>query len=156
MPKYCFKRKYGYLNITPYAIFLTRTGNWTEIEKLSEKSSKSQSENGWHKFRIKLFLYPSLLFFALIVLGSLTDLNFGTLWVIIATVGSSIGLVRYFSSDLGNAYKIPINKISATQVHKDYVTIYFHDLSGQATSEDIFDLEPKGLKMVENLTAGNI
>ena len=130
MARYCFKRKFGFVNMTPDAIYLTSTGNWTEIDRLSEKSKASIKKNAWRKTRIKLFLYPSLLVLAGIVISEMSHLNLMSV-SLIAGVAGGVALIKYFSSDLGNVYKIPVDKIIRTEISDSDVTIYFLDSGGE-------------------------
>lgn len=152
MPRYCFKRKYGYVNITDNAVYLTSTGNWTEIERISEKSVVSEKKNAWRKARIKLFLYPSLVVMAGIVLAEISHLNLLSIWLLTGVVGG-IALFKYFSSDLGNVYKIPVDKIVDIQILDEVVTISFLDADRKPSLEEIFELEDEAKEKLLTLSS---
>ena len=44
-----FKYEKGYINIDGTYLYLTQTGNWSEIDSINEKSAKSKSINSQKK-----------------------------------------------------------------------------------------------------------
>ena len=152
MSRYCFKRKMGYVNITTDSIYLTNSGNWTEIQQIQEKSKETIRINNRRKVRIKLFLYPSLILFALILVANLTSLKVLSIGTIIAFAGS-VAVYKYFLSDLGNRYKIPIDKIIKVEIIEESMFLQFYDSQRNITSEEIQELSTEAIAKIQEICA---
>lgn len=134
-----FKYKNGYLNITDEAIFLTGSGNWSEIKDCKEKSSVTLRSNTKRKLKTYLFLLLLLLLTAFFFIKSKNSfLPLGFLALLIAAW-------YYISSESGNRYKIPLSKIKSITLDASEMRVNFLNETGDVSFEIITGLEEKGI-----------
>lgn len=136
-----FKYSNGYININDENLFMTNSGNWSETLELQEKSPKSIRRN-WLK-GMKFYIFFFLLFggFLLSITfeeGSERILPIGLVLLIII-------VYKYFSNEIGNTYKIPLEKIKNIEINKNEVRFVFLNLNGVEDFEIIHGVEEKGL-----------
>ena len=114
--KVWFKYEYGYINMDDFNLYLTNSGNWSEIEELEEKTNRSEKFNRRNRLK-KLSV--------MIVVGGVAAYN-------------------YLKSDLGLGYKIPLSKISNIEFDEEETIVSFIDGDGNKSYETLIKLEDKG------------
>ena len=150
MEKTWFQYEFGFVNIDEENLYLTNTGNWSEIIGLEEKSKKTGGPNTFGSFATIMFL--------IVVVGLLGFLFFRN----IITPGISIvGLIgipffgykfyEYIKSDIGVKFKIPWSKISKITVTKQEVKLEFLNGDGVSGTEFLSNVSQKGLDLIENI-----
>lgn len=136
-----FKYNNGYININHETLLMTNSGNWSETLELQEKSPKSIRKN-WFK-GMKFYVFFFLLFG-----GFLLSITFEEGSKRILPVGLVLLLIivyKYFSNEIGNTYKIPLEKIKNIEINKNEVRLVFLNLNGVEDFEIIHGVEEKGL-----------
>jgi hypothetical protein len=137
--KFWCKYEYGYINIDDGNFYVTNTGNWSEAEKLAERSAVSKKEDKLKSFWIKIFLYPSLIAFCVMFFVGLKkvlsgDLKlFPVMMIVLAPIGG-IAIYRYMKPELGLPFRLPLQKINSFTVDVNKLTLEFTDGEGKPDS----------------------
>jgi hypothetical protein len=140
-----FKYDNGYVNINDENLFLTNSGNWSEIVKIEEKSTKTIRQNNFKGFKIYLFLFIIFCLFLVFISKSKGFiLPFGFLVI-------GFAAFVYMRKETGNKYKIPISKITAIRVLGNEVKISFLNSNNEEDFETIHKVENKGLHVLAQL-----
>ena len=134
-----FKYNNGYININEENLFMTNSGNWSETLTLLEKSSKSRKKNSYKNIKFYIFFLIICGIFLLSIDGRVNRVFPIALIVLI------IFVYRYFSSEMGNRYKIPLSKLKAIQINGKEVKFVFLNLKGEEDFEIIHGMEEKGI-----------
>ena len=127
-----YKYKFGYINIDQNNIYLTSTGNWSEVAQLTEKTfGKTKKKIGKV---ISIYFFLSIVLLAMLGSFILNDksvlLKIGSLLVGIA---GFYRLKRYFDTETGQRFFIPKNKIIDIEIDRDLIKLKFK------TIEDALD-----------------
>lgn len=148
--KHFFKYEKGFININEENLFLTKSGNWSEIELLLEKSSKSKSQNSKKKIRTYSF-YAMLLSFSLLLFFNLNNGKSGKMMLPLGIVLLLLSAYNYIRAGSGNQYKIPLSKINKMEYSFNSLKIYFMNLDGKEDFEKIENIEEKGVQILKEL-----
>ncbi|WP_445457744.1 hypothetical protein [Flavobacterium sp. HNIBRBA15423] len=148
--KHFFKYEKGFININEENLFLTKSGNWSEIELLLEKSSKSKSQNSKKKIRTYSF-YAMLLSFSLLLFFNLNNGKSGKMMLPLGIVLLLLSAYNYIRAGSGNQYKIPLSKINKMEYSFNSLKIYFMNLDGKEDFEKIENIEEKGVQILKDL-----
>ena len=147
-----FKYGNGYVNINDEYLFLTNSGNWSEIKSIVEKSPKSIKSNRLKRYKYNLFYL--IIFFLMFYLNvKKKAFNFRASFVLVI-----LGVAAYFymKRETGNKYKIPIAKITAIRITNSAVKISFINAANAEDCEYISNVEEKGLKILSKLLPQSI
>ena len=108
-----FKYDNGYVNINDENLFLTNSGNWSEIATIEEKSAKTIKQNKIKGIKFYVFIALLLCFVAL----SITRAKSGT--IPIGLILLAFAAFMYMKREVGSKYKIPLFDIG-----KSFQSIY--------------------------------
>lgn len=140
-----FKYGNGFVNLNDENLFLTNSGNWSETLNLEEKSAKSIRKNNFKSFKIYLYIGIVAAFILLILTRSKSGLiPFG--FIILG-----IAAFAYMKRETGKRYKIPVSKIFKIEITESSAKISFYNSNGIEDYEEIFNIEPKGIKILNEL-----
>lgn len=144
-----FEYEYGYINIDHQFLYFTSSGNWSEISKLKEFSSKRRIKNfKGNSVIIILTIIGFILFF-----GLLKMLNSGNI-SIFYLFGAPIllfFLYKYMKSGIGANYKINLSNIFDIQFENKNCIIHFYDESGDIHQTQLINASEKGHSILKKL-----
>lgn len=141
-----FKYANGYVNINDENLFLTNSGNWSETYDLFEKSRKSIRKNDLKS--LKIYSFP----FIIICIGLLMMSKSDNVFFSLTFGGLGFAAFFYLKRETGKRFKIPISKITSLHITDERVKINFINANGTDDFEEIFDIEDKGLEVLEKLS----
>lgn len=153
MIKEWFKYEYGYVNIDSENLYLTHTGNWSEIPSLTEKAKKTSI---MRSYMIKAYMAIALIGLGLFAIVRISDSAGPTLLIPLAAGGYF--LYEYLKRETGYKFFIPLKKILRIEYSDKNVTITFKNKEDREESILLDKVEEKGillLKKIEELTAGS-
>ncbi|MEO8516070.1 MAG: hypothetical protein ABI426_04960 [Flavobacterium sp.] len=140
-----FKYDNGYVNINGENLFLTNSGNWSEVATIEEKSSKTIRQNDIKSLKFYAFIAVLLCLVALsIVRAQSGTIPIGLILLVFAAF-------FYMRRESGSKYKIPLSKIKNIEIDKNEVKIIFFDSNNVEDSETIHKVENKGLGILSEL-----
>jgi hypothetical protein len=118
------KYRNGYINIDDTNIYLTSTGNWSEVETLSEKKvGKSTKRIG------KIIgMYILLAFVSTVVICIFASSERQLLFKLFSLAGGIFGVIKlyhYFNTETGERFYIPKSKVIRITPEKNNFTIEF-------------------------------
>lgn len=147
--KQFFKYEKGFININETDLFLTKTGNWSEIDSIQEKSFKSKSQNTIKKVKTYSF-YAMLVSFSLLLFINIyrADNKILLITAIILLIVSSFNYIKVGS---GSQYKIPLSKIDKMDYSFKSLKIYFKNKEGKEDFERLENIEEKGITILKKL-----
>lgn len=154
----------GYINIDNDFLYVSRTGVWSEVRSLEEKSANTTFGDNINRVRIMLFMVPAialLSFVAYLSISSLLnasnlkwDLN-SLLQYIGAPILCVFGVIyiyKYFKKDLGVSYKIPLSKLESIDFKgKDAVCLTFLDSKDKSQQLHLNKVESKGIDILSKM-----
>lgn len=150
MKKYYFKYKLGYINIDSTNLYLTKTGNWFEINHLKE-NSKTKKKLNREKFEIsKSYYYVILLISAFLLI--LTERKNILVNFLVAGFNLIFFFLKYFNNEAIPNFKIPIHKILNYRLLNNDVELFFRNGINQ---EDYIILKNVDLKILTILNEFN-
>lgn len=139
-----FRHSKGFVNLDDEHLFLTKTGNWLEVDGLKEKGV--QKQNSFKKTGIQVFLALSFLAF-----GWMLYRSFEVGRISLVAIGGGAVLVysvyKYLKPELGKSYEIPISKIQRIEISDETVNITFLNSEGKPDSELIRGVDEKGIEV---------
>ena len=155
MQKHYFKYALGYINIDDQNLYLTNSGNWQEILEIEEKSRATETNNNNRNGRMRGFVYT--------IFGGAGAYIFYMLNQKVLAIPLFVGLgflalqvLKYFKTEFGNRYKIPIHKIIAVAPQgKDGLKISFYNAAGNPDYEVVKEVTPNGISFITGLVAQN-
>ena len=149
--KHYFKYCSGYVNIDAENLFLTNSGNWQETHELNEKNKQSKRQNSLRIARMNLFIYITFGIIAFIVYKSVSrDKPYFNAIFGLPVIAYFVN--KYFSTEMGKRYKIPLSKIqSVDKYDTDGIKINFLNAANEPDFEIIEKLESKGFKVLDEL-----
>lgn len=147
--KQFFKYEKGFININETDLYLTKTGNWSEIDLIEEKSFKSKSQNTIKKVKTYSF-YAMLVSFSLLLFINIyrADNKILLTTAIILLIVSSFNYIKVGS---GSQYKIPLSKIDKMDYSFKSLKIYFKNKEGKEDFERLENIEEKGITILKKL-----
>ncbi|HXP51832.1 MAG TPA: hypothetical protein VN922_17885 [Bacteroidia bacterium] len=140
--EYFFKYEYGYINIDSKNLYLTNSGNWSEIEGMEEKSPKTVKKSDRRKLWILIYLIIGFSFTMLLHAGHLTG-NGASLVLALLLPLSCIPLYKYMRNELGPKYLVPIKKINSVEDENTGIRLNFKNESYE--DDTVFLNYPRGL-----------
>ncbi|NJM79749.1 MAG: hypothetical protein HC854_09200 [Flavobacterium sp.] len=148
--KYFFKYEKGYINIDEKYLYMTTTGNWSEITSLNEKSSKTKSQSAVKKIKTYSF-YGMMIAFSLLLFFNLSNGKGNKIFLPIGIILMLVSAYKYIRSGAGNQYKIPLSKISKMEYSHKSLKIYFKNIDNNQDFERIETIEEKGIQILKDL-----
>ena len=140
-----FKYANGFVNINDDNLFLTNSGNWSEIQELLEKSPKSIKQNNFKGFKIYIYLFIIACLILLILSKSKSgSIPFGIILLV-------LGAFAYMKRETGKRYKIPIPKIKTIEITGTSAKIIFYNANNVEDFEEIKSIEVKGISVLEEV-----
>lgn len=137
-----FKYDNGYVNINDENLFLTNSGNWSEITTIEEKSEKTIRKNSIRSLKFYAFILGLVGLVALSVARAQNgSIPIGLILLVFAAY-------MYMKRDVGSKYKIPLSKIKNIEIDKEEVKIIFLNLNNVEDFEIIHKVENKGLSIL--------
>lgn len=144
-----FEYDKGVLVLLDEALYLTKSGNWSEVARLKEKTPKT---GRIQKLKAASLLLLPIASIAFAGIGMSKDVNdeSGLVVYLIAAVGLLTILARWaiIQSKAGIRIKVPYSKIKYIRVFKYEIDIYFWDTEGNACTERV---ESFYLNEIENI-----
>jgi len=139
------------LNIDSENFYLTNTGNWSEIKKLEEKTSKTTSK----KKTIKKEVTSTVLFLVQVITGKKyfwdKENIYGILFIVLPMAITGLYMYYVMRSEFGETYKVPLEKLKKIEVNKRTLKIHFINGKGEQDTEWIKGIDSKGIKIIEKL-----
>ena len=149
--KHYFKYGAGYINIDTDNLFLTNSGNWQETQALKEKSKESKAENSRRIARMNSFVYVIFGIAGFVMFKALSSESVYFKFIFVLPV-IAFFVYRYFKTETGKRYKIPLSKIQSVERYdKDGIKIFFLNAADQPDFEIIANVEPKGFTVLTDL-----
>lgn len=148
--KHFFKYEKGYINIDNNNLYMTKTGNWSETDLLSEKSSRSKSQNAIKKIKTYSF-YGMLIAISLLFFFNLSNGKGNKIFLPIGIILFLISGYKYIRAGSGNQYKIPLSKIIKMEYSSKSLKIYFKNKDNKEDFERIENIEAKGIQILKDL-----
>lgn len=149
--KHFFKYGAGYINIDSENLFITNTGNWQETFDLKEKNKESIAENNRRIARMNSFVYVlfGIVIFVMLQTVSTDSIYFKFIFILPAI---AFFVYRYFKSETGKRYKIPLFKIESVERYdKDGIKIFFLNAVNESDFEIIVNVNHKGFAILSEL-----
>ena len=148
--KHFFNYEKGFVNIDDKNLYLTPSGNWSETDTLSEKSSKSKSQ--YTKKKIKTYsFYAMLLSFSLLLFFNLNNGRNGKLMLTLGIILLFLSAFYYIRSSSKSHYKIPLLKINKMEYSSSSLNIYFKNLEDKDDFEKLDTIDKKGVQILKDL-----
>ncbi|MES2397802.1 MAG: hypothetical protein V4549_17450 [Bacteroidota bacterium] len=148
-----YKYKFGYINIDQENVYLTSTGNWSEIKVLGEKVFGKSSKKIGKVISIYFLLAILLLMtIASFFFNEKIPYAVGTLAVGIAGVHR---LKKYFDTETGQRFFIPKNKIIDIVWENDFMTLHFNTLENELDKIVLRNIEGDIEQLKQELKATN-
>jgi hypothetical protein len=145
-----FKYEFGYINIDSENLYLTNSGNWSEIKNLKEKSVKTISDNNQRKMWIFIFLaIASIILLTMLVIHLKSSKI--SLVLCIGAPFAAYKLYKYFQNELGSKYCIPLKKINSIELNDKNAVIHFKDFNNNDNSEEVVNIGDKGIKILSEV-----
>ncbi|HEX8575185.1 MAG TPA: hypothetical protein VF677_02725 [Flavobacterium sp.] len=145
-----FKYEFGYVNIDSENLYLTSSGNWSEIKDLKEKTKQVANKNDNKSSSILGFIIVSLSLLVFLIIKNFISGKVGLTLVLIA-IGGGYKLYEYMKSEIGAKFKIPLTKITAIKENDKSIEIIFINGEGKTDNYKLHRVENKGIKIVTSL-----
>ncbi|MES2487659.1 MAG: hypothetical protein V4581_17140 [Bacteroidota bacterium] len=155
MQKQYYKYASGYVNIDSQNLYLTNSGNWQEARGLEEKSRATESSNDSRTSRMKGFVFTIFGAIGAFIFYMLNQ-KVLALPIFVGLAFTALQVLKYFKTEFGNRYKIPLHKIIAvTPLPHNGLKISFYNAMGIADEEVIKEVDPRGISFIAELTQLN-
>lgn len=148
--KHFFKYEKGFVNIDTKNLYLTQSGNWSEIDSLSEKSAKSKSQNTKKKIKTYSF-YAMLVSFSLLLFFNLNNGKNGKMMLPLGIILLFMSAYFYIRASSGNQYKIPLSKITKMEYTFNTLKIHFKNFDDKEDFERLYAIDKKGIQILKDL-----
>lgn len=145
------KHKYGYINIDDENVYVTKTGNWSEINGLKEKNFKLLKFADFRtKLKVGIYL---VLMLGLVLFGFVSNIISGNISVLLIFGLPVLGYTafQYIIPEFGSSFVIPKNKINDVRTEGSDVHIDFLDANNKSTSNHFRSLNEKGLEIINRV-----
>lgn len=143
-----FKYEYGFVNIDDENLYLTNSGNWTEVASLKEKTGAASVTSYVRQFRIIIFTAVVLAAFAFLFFMNLAQLGV-SLVLLVGLPVAGYFLYRYMQSDMSLSFKIPIHKLQGIAIEESTVVLIFTNGAGTTEEKKLVNTEVKGLNILQ-------
>ncbi|VXC38625.1 conserved hypothetical protein [Flavobacterium sp. 9AF] len=148
--KYYFKYEKGFVNIDENNLYLTKSGNWSEIDNIYEKTNKTKSIHTRKKIRTYSF-YVMLLAFSLLLFFNINNGKNGKIMLPLGIMLLFLSAFNYIRVNSGNQYKIPLKKIIKIEYTYNSLKIHFKNAENKVDFERIEKIEDKGISILKDL-----
>ncbi len=123
------KHRFGFVNIDDDFVYLTNSGNWSEVQKLKEKHA-DQPEASKLQSTLMNSLYVSLFLVLLVFVALKGQVVFA---IVIASIFGVYTLYQSLTRAYRGKYKIPKSKVEKVVVSNDDVHLSFLDAHGNVS-----------------------
>lgn len=146
-----FKHQFGFVNIDAENCYITKTGNWSEVQKLSEKNSMSFRSIST-KDQIKLMLYFVPVTGLLIFLFT-KNLMGGdiSLLLLIGLPLAGYAIYKYWKPEFNSSFVIPKSKIQDIEIGEKQIVIQFLDGENKENSFTLSKIDDKAFVIMQDL-----
>ncbi len=145
-----FKYEFGYVNIEHETIYLTSSGNWTEVNHLSEMTREIAKKNDHKQFSVSFYILAVLAFFGFLIFQKIVSNQLGILLMLTA-VGLGYKMYDYFKSDMGGQFKIPMNKINDIIIEGNSIQLHYINGEGIEDIKKLIRVNDKGKAIMSTL-----
>lgn len=143
-----FKYEFGYINIDEENLYLTNSGNWSEVKNLSEKYSKKYIHQNARRIRIIAFFVICIILFAYLFISNLFRTHLA-----IGLVVLGYFLYRYLQSDMGQSFLIPINKIDSIEKSEKNLVLSFRNKENSFETIIIKNTDGKSEQIIKKFSS---
>lgn len=146
-----FQHKYGYINIDAENIYITKSGNWSEVTELHEKNYKPYRFTDL-KTKLKIGIYLVFLF-SVVFYALLANILSGNLKLALL-VGLPLlvySAYHYIIPEFGSHFKIPFSKIIEIRIEKSVVFFEFYDANNRKTTNTFKRINTEGLNLLNEI-----
>jgi hypothetical protein len=146
-----FRYNTGFVNIDDNHVYLTNSGNWSEIADLEEKGITTNKKSRRRKKKSSLFMAYLVVFIMGVLILNLTR---GRSMVLISgTLALGYFAYRYMQPNLSLAFKIPKSKVLSITIMVDGIQITFTDNDGNEDVAELKGLDEKAMEFFSTLKA---
>lgn len=145
-----FKYEFGFVNIDDNNIYLTNTGNWSEIHSLEEKSMRLDRKNDTKGSMMIGFILVFLALFGFLIFKNLMSGKVGFFLIAIVALGG-YKLYDYLKTEIGAQFKIPKSKITEIKIGKESAEILFLNADEKSDSYKLLRIDKKGIEILTEL-----
>lgn len=153
--KHHFKYGSGYINIDDQNLYMTSSGNWQEVEKLTEKNEISEKANKWRIRGNSMFIFALVLLVAIVVVFGVGKGNIKFGFLILIYLGLHF-VIRYFQREMGSRYKIPLVKIDTVEPHDGGLKITFRNAHNQPDQEILKKVKDADINRIMDMVRDSI
>jgi len=139
------KHRYGFVNFDDEYMYLTSSGNWSDVDDLGELNEEGfRSKSSFQRNKTILFLTIIILagVFLIILKGRSVEIS-----VFIVVAFTIFAVFQYFASNLSLNFKIPYSKIQSIDVREQAADITFTDFNGKEEKHHLQGLNGKGISL---------
>lgn len=137
-----FSHEIGYINMNEIDIYVTKTGNWSECDKLFEKNEIDTSvKSGIRTIMLAIFT-------VIAIVGFLTIGKYAFFILVFVPV-----MFLEFKKEAGDFIKIPFSKIDKISIDKNSVQIDFKDFANNESTLTLYHVEHKGLAIFNQINS---
>jgi hypothetical protein len=155
--RYFFSYRYGYINIDTHNLYLTHSGNWSEIIELDEKPIIISAHKSIWKF-LTLLLFAVIILLFLLMISSAFEQQGLALWPLVLLVAAVLAIYKvyhYYRIEMGNRFYIPLEKIQSMEYVEDGIKISFLDKNKNPDSEILQGVSREDFDKMVMLTSKN-
>jgi hypothetical protein len=143
-----FGYEYGYVNLDELHIYLTHTGNWSEIETLKEKGQQKSST--FRKYSVLIFLICTAILFSMLYINNLMSNTLSVILLIVIPIAYYF-LFQYMKTEIGPSYKLPISKLKKITFNANSVVLHFINGKEESDTELLKNVQSKGITILKSL-----
>ena len=145
-----FAHAHGCVNLDDDTIYFTHSGNWSETQKLKEKTRQVERANHWNQAWTYVFIGLALLFFVFLMVGQYLNGTWSFTLFLLA-IGLGVKLYAYMKNELGPTFKIPIAKIKKITLQDKQCTLWFVTGESKEAQQELKGVEAKGIQLLTAL-----
>ncbi|WP_432672958.1 hypothetical protein [Flavobacterium sp. SM2513] len=145
-----FKYEFGYVNIDSENLYLTNSGNWSEIIDLQEQTKQITHENDRKSSLTLGFIIVVVCFFGFLLYKNYIAGKVGIL-LIAVTVGLGYKMYAYLKTEIGAKFKIPLVKITNITEIGQNVEISFINGDGDSVVYKLHRIDKRGIGLMRLL-----
>ena len=146
-----FKYDIGYVNIDDGNFYLSNSGNWTDCQKLPEKSASANRKNLGRQIGVlSFFIIMAMIAISAFLYNEIHD--YRAYLILLAAPILVYFIYRYLKRKIGAAFKIPRENIASLQLNIDELTIEFKNGNGKPDQHKIKKVSKNGILIIEQLS----